>query len=205
MITFVTGDLLDAKVDALVNTVNTVGVMGKGLALQFKKAFPANFKAYEAGCKRGEVETGKMFVFDAGRIVPPRYIINFPTKQHWRSPSTLEYVEYGLAALIEVIRHREIRSIAVPPLGAGLGLDWKTWLEVERDYRAALTGDGEANLDHHRRLVTFLYSSGKCRSTNDEAGRTAARRATDVHRARRIRRAGPSVFTHRAPAPLDGD
>lgn len=125
MIKFVTGNLFDAKVDALVNTVNTAGVMGKGLALQFKKAFPANSKAYEAGCKQGAVQIGKMFVFDAGGIVLPRYIINFPTKKHWRSPSKLEYVEQGLADLIEVIRDRQIRSIAIPPLGAGLGgLDW---------------------------------------------------------------------------------
>lgn len=126
MIKFVTGNLLDAKVDALVNTVNTAGVMGKGLALQFKKAFPANSKAYEAACKQGEVQIGKMFVFDAGGIVLPRYIINFPTKKHWRSPSKLEYVEQGLGDLIEVIRDRQIRSIAIPPLGAGLGgLDWR--------------------------------------------------------------------------------
>jgi O-acetyl-ADP-ribose deacetylase (regulator of RNase III) len=125
MIKFVTGNLFDAKVEALVNTVNTAGVMGKGLALQFKKAFPENSKAYEAACKRGEVQIGKMFVFDAGGIVLPRYIINFPTKKHWRSPSKLEYVEQGLANLIEVIRDRQIRSIAVPPLGAGLGgLEW---------------------------------------------------------------------------------
>jgi O-acetyl-ADP-ribose deacetylase (regulator of RNase III) len=125
MIKFVTGNLLDAKVEALVNTVNTAGVMGKGLALQFKKAFPANSKAYEAACKRGDVQIGKMFVFDAGGIVLPRYIINFPKKKHWRSPSKLDYIEQGLAALIEVIRDQQVRSIAVPPLGAGLGgLDW---------------------------------------------------------------------------------
>ncbi len=125
MIQFVTGNLLDAKVDALVNTVNTVGVMGKGLALQFKAAYPANNKAYEAACKRGEVQIGKMFVFDVGGLVSPRYIINFPTKRHWRSPSQLAYVELGLAALASVIRERKIRSIAVPPLGAGLGgLAW---------------------------------------------------------------------------------
>ncbi|GAC1351216.1 MAG: macro domain-containing protein [Polyangiales bacterium] len=125
MIQFGTGNLFDARVDALVNTVNTVGVMGKGLALQFKKAFPANSKAYEAACTRGEVQIGKMFVFDAGGIVRPRYIINFPTKKHWRAPSKLEYVEQGLADLIVVIRDRQIGSIAIPPLGAGLGgLDW---------------------------------------------------------------------------------
>lgn len=125
MIKFVTGNLLDAKVEALVNTVNTVGVMGKGLALQFKKAFPANCKAYEAAAKAGEVKIGKMFVFEAGGIVLPRYIINFPTKKHWRSPSKLEYIEQGLADLTKIIRDLKIRSIAIPPLGAGLGgLRW---------------------------------------------------------------------------------
>lgn len=140
MIKFVTGNLLDAKVDALVNTVNTAGVMGKGLALQFKKAFPANSKAYEGACKQGEVQIGKMFVFDAGGIVLPRYIINFPTKKHWRSPSKLEYVEQGLTDLIEVIRDRQIRSIAIPPLGAGLGgLDWRKVRSVIERALAVLT------------------------------------------------------------------
>lgn len=125
MMKFVAGNILDAKVDALVNTVNTAGVMGKGLALQFKKAFPANCKAYEAAAKEGAVEIGKMFVFEAGGIVLPRYIINFPTKRHWRSPSKLEYIEAGLRDLLAVIRDRKIRSLAIPPLGAGLGgLAW---------------------------------------------------------------------------------
>lgn len=126
MIKFVTGNLLDAKVEALVNTVNTAGVMGKGLALQFKKAFPANFKAYEALAKAGKIEIGKMFVFEAGGIVLPRYIINFPTKRHWRGASKLEYIEAGLKDLVSVLLDRKIRSIAIPPLGAGLGgLSWR--------------------------------------------------------------------------------
>ena len=126
MIKFVTGNLLDAKVDALVNTVNTVGVMGKGLALQFKKAFPANCKAYEAAAKAGAIEIGKMFVFELGGLVLPSYVINFPTKRHWRNGSRLDYIESGLRDLVNVIRARNIRSIAVPPLGAGLGgLAWR--------------------------------------------------------------------------------
>lgn len=125
MIKEVHGDLLNADVDAIVNTVNTVGVMGKGIALQFKKRFPANFKAYSAACKAGEVKLGEMFVFDAGQLVTPRWVINFPTKQHWKSRSRLTDIDAGLDDLIRVIAELGIRSIALPPLGCGLGgLDW---------------------------------------------------------------------------------
>ncbi len=118
-----TGNLLTADVDALVNTVNTQGVMGKGLALQFKKAFPEAFTSYEQACKDGEIETGRMHI--VRRLASPRYIINFPTKKHWRHPSKLEYVQTGLADLIEQVRVLGIGSIAMPPLGCGHGgLDW---------------------------------------------------------------------------------
>lgn len=118
------GNLLKAEVDALVNTVNTVGVMGKGIALQFKKAFPENYKAYEKACKAHSVEVGRMFVFNTGQL-QPRFIINFPTKKHWRSPSTLEYVDAGLEDLVRHVQRLGIRSIAIPPLGCGHGgLDW---------------------------------------------------------------------------------
>lgn len=125
MTRFQRGDILEARAEALVNTVNCVGVMGRGVALQFKNAFPANFKAYAAACKRGEVQPGRMFVFDTGELTPPRYIINFPTKRHWRGKSRIEDIRSGLEALVEEIRSRGIRSIALPPLGSGLGgLDW---------------------------------------------------------------------------------
>jgi O-acetyl-ADP-ribose deacetylase (regulator of RNase III) len=118
------GNLLEAQVDALVNTVNTEGVMGKGLALQFKKAFPENSKAYEKACRAEEVMIGKMFVFDRGLLMP-RWVINFPTKKHWRPPSRLSYVDDGLTDLIHVVRTHGIRSIAIPPLGCGNGgLNW---------------------------------------------------------------------------------
>lgn len=125
MIEYTTGDILKNDAEALVNTVNCVGVMGRGIALQFKRAFPANFKAYAAACKREEVVPGKMFVFDTGALTPPRYIINFPTKRHWRGKSRMEDIDAGLSALSAEITARGIRSIAVPPLGSGLGgLDW---------------------------------------------------------------------------------
>jgi len=126
MMKFVNGNLFDSSAEALVNTVNCVGVMGRGIALQFKKQFPDNFKAYEAACKRGEVVPGSMFVFDINCFVNPKYIINFPTKRHWRGASRIEDIESGLADLVDVIRKNNITSIAVPPLGAGLGgLDWR--------------------------------------------------------------------------------
>lgn len=125
MLHFVTGDLFAAAVDALVNPVNTVGVMGKGLALRFKQRFPENYAAYRAAAKAGMIEIGRMFVFEMGPESSPRYIVNFPTKAHWRARSRLSYVESGLSDLVEVIRARRIRSIAVPALGAGLGgLAW---------------------------------------------------------------------------------
>ena len=125
MLEFKTGDILAEDADALVNTVNCVGVMGRGIALQFKSAFPDNFKAYADACKRQEVEPGRMFVFETRRLTNPRYIINFPTKRHWRGKSRVEDIDAGLKALQEVVREKGIHSIAIPPLGSGLGgLSW---------------------------------------------------------------------------------
>jgi len=120
------GNLLEADVEALVNTVNCVGIMGKGIALQFKQAFPDNFKAYQSACKKGEVCPGTMFIFPTKKLLNPKYIINFPTKRHWKQPSKLEDIETGLVALIEEVQKLEIRSIAIPPLGCGNGgLRWE--------------------------------------------------------------------------------
>jgi O-acetyl-ADP-ribose deacetylase (regulator of RNase III) len=120
------GNLLEADAEALVNTVNTVGFMGKGIALQFKQAFPGNFNAYARAAKKGEIQPGRMFVYPTGYVTNPRFIINFPTKRHWRGRSRMEDVEAGLKALVEEIRRFGIRSVAVPPLGCGNGgLDWR--------------------------------------------------------------------------------
>jgi O-acetyl-ADP-ribose deacetylase (regulator of RNase III) len=125
MIEMARGNILKADAEALVNTVNCVGYMGKGIALQFKKAFPENFKAYERACRAKEVRPGKMFVFAGNSLVNPKYIINFPTKRHWRGKSRLADIESGLKALIDEVKKLEIASVAVPPLGCGLGgLDW---------------------------------------------------------------------------------
>src|SRR5690348_7931156 len=125
MMRFTKGNLLDAKADALVNTVNTVGVMGKGIALMFKEAFPANFRAYEAACESKSVKVGQMFVTENRAFEGPKWLINFPTKKHWRQPSKLEWITEGLKDLRRVIQEYGIRSVALPPLGAGNGgLDW---------------------------------------------------------------------------------
>ena len=127
MITYKTGDILAEAAEALVNTVNCVGVMGRGVALQFKRAFPDNFKAYANRCKRKQMRPGQVFVFETGTVTPPRYIINFPTKRHWRGKSRIDDIESGLKSLVQEIETRRIRSIAVPPLGSGLGgLHWPT-------------------------------------------------------------------------------
>jgi len=126
MIVHITGNLIVADAEALVSTVNCEGFMGKGIALQFKKAFPENFAAYQRACRAGELQPGKMFVYATESLVNPRYIINFPTKRRWREKSRIEYVESGLKALVEQIRRLGIRSVAVPPLGCGLGgLKWR--------------------------------------------------------------------------------
>jgi O-acetyl-ADP-ribose deacetylase (regulator of RNase III) len=137
MIEYKTGDILGERVEALVNTVNCVGFMGRGISLQFKKVWPENFKAYAAACRRREVQPGRMFVFETRRLTNPRYIINFPTKRHWRGKSRMEDIETGLQALVAEIGHRGIRSIALPPLGAGLGgLDWaQVCVRIERAMR----------------------------------------------------------------------
>lgn len=127
MINYVTGNILDSKAQAIVNTVNTVGVMGKGIALQFKKAYPNNYKTYSIACKKEEVKVGKMFVTtDSNLSSGEKIIINFPTKQHWRKPSEYIYIEEGLNDLVNVIKLNKIKSIAIPPLGAGNGgLKWE--------------------------------------------------------------------------------
>jgi len=126
MITYTTGNLLDAEVDALVNTVNTVGVMGKGIALMFKERFPANMDAYAKACKAKQVHTGKMFITETGELMAPRWIVNFPTKQHWRAKSKMEWIIDGLADLRRFLLENSVQSIALPPLGAGNGgLNWE--------------------------------------------------------------------------------
>lgn len=126
MIEYMHGNLLETDAEALVNTVNTVGIMGKGIALQFRQAYPDNYEFYRKACEQGHVQIGHMLVFEIGSFTNPRYIINFPTKRHWKAKSRLEDIEEGLTELIEVIKTKQITSIAVPPLGCGNGgLRWE--------------------------------------------------------------------------------
>jgi O-acetyl-ADP-ribose deacetylase (regulator of RNase III) len=122
---FAKGNIVNAPTEAIVNTVNTVGVMGKGIALQFKERFPNNYYAYKKACKNGEVRIGKMFVFKENSINGNQVIINFPTKTEWYRKSSYNYIEAGLEDLIHVIRKEKIMSVAIPPLGCGNGgLEW---------------------------------------------------------------------------------
>jgi len=141
MIKYTTGDMLSAETEALVNTVNTVGVMGKGIALQFKDQYPNNFAAYHAACKAKQVEVGKMFVFEEQPMIgDKKIIINFPTKKDWKHKSKIEYVESGLKDLAKVIEERRIKSIAMPPLGCGNGgLDWGGVKVLIEKYLSGLT------------------------------------------------------------------
>jgi O-acetyl-ADP-ribose deacetylase (regulator of RNase III) len=138
MMRFLQGNLLDAPTEALVNTVNTVGVMGKGIALMFKEAFPDNFRSYDEAVKQKEVRIGRMFITENSNLDGPKWLINFPTKKHWRQPSQLEWIVDGLKDLRRVIEEKGIRSIALPPLGRGNGgLDWS---EVRPEIEHALGG-----------------------------------------------------------------
>ena len=126
MIHYKIGNLLESDAEALVNTVNTVGVMGKGIALQFKNMFPNNFREYSKACQNNEVKVGKLLISEEDSLLSgKKIIINFPTKTNWRLPSEFKYIESGLIDLVKEIKERKINSIAIPPLGAGNGgLDW---------------------------------------------------------------------------------
>lgn len=136
MIRYTQGNLVQAPVEALVNTVNEVGVMGKGIALMFRETFPRAAAAYQRGAKRGEVRVGRVFVTPNEELFGPRWIIHFPTKRHWRQPSQLEWVREGLKDLVRIVREKGIRSLALPPLGCGSGgLEWS---QVRREIETAL-------------------------------------------------------------------
>ncbi|MDO9425154.1 MAG: macro domain-containing protein [Methylobacter sp.] len=177
------GDLLKQHdVDAIVNTVNCVGVMGKGIALQFKKKWPTNFKAYADACKTSQVKPGQMFIYHAGVLATPKYVINFPTKDHWRGKSRIEFIQDGLVDLVEQIKSLRISSIAIPPLGCGHGgLDWQ---QVKPLIEQAFTAIPEVE-------VRLFEPSGAPSATNMEVnsprpkmtpGRAALLKVLDTYR-----------------------
>lgn len=125
MIKYIKGDIFVSDAEAIVNPVNINGIMGKGLALSFKIEYPENYKAYVKACKNKQIDIGKLFVFKDSNHFGEKIIINFPTKKDWYKPSKYEYIDKGLDDLINVIKKYNIKSIAIPPLGCGLGgLDW---------------------------------------------------------------------------------
>lgn len=141
MIELSQGNILKSDAEALVNTVNCVGFMGKGIALQFKKAYPQNFDAYHKACNAGEVQPGRMFIVDLHSMLNPKYVVNFPTKRHWRADSRYEDIESGLEALVSEVQRSGIQSIAIPPLGCGLGgLDWNKVRPMIEQAFASLPG-----------------------------------------------------------------
>lgn len=140
MIQFIEGNLLESRAEALVNTVNTVGVMGKGIALQFKNAFPENYRIYSRACKEKTLDVGNLLITEVHTTTSGKQlIINFPTKTDWRKPSEYSYIESGLQVLVVEIKKRKIKSIALPPLGAGNGgLEWSRVKQLIEKYLSGL-------------------------------------------------------------------
>ena len=170
-------------VDAIVNTVNCVGIMGKGIALQFRNKWPENNRAYEAACKAKEVRLGRMFVFDSGGLVKPNYIINFPTKDHWRGKSSLESIREGLKDLVAQVKRLRIRSIAVPPLGCGNGgLEWSEVRPLIEGAFAELP-DVEVRLFEPAGTPDPKSMEVKTRRPRMTAGRAAILKVLDTYRA----------------------
>lgn len=142
MIHFLTGDLLSSDARVLVNTVNTVGIMGKGIALQFKERFPLNYKLYRKACKNLELVPGKLLIVHEPTLDGQRIIVNFPTKTDWKQKSSYAYIESGLKELVRIIEEEHITSIAIPPLGCGNGgLQWEKVRPIMEMYLNGLSTD----------------------------------------------------------------
>lgn len=171
MIVYKKGDILADEAEALVNTVNCVGVMGKGVALQFKKAFPENFKAYSHACQKEQVQPGKMMIFKTDRSSPPLYIVNFPTKRHWKGKSRIEDIESGLKDLSKFISEEKIQSIAIPPLGCGLG--GLKWSEVKPLMERSLGSFNDAEIRIYEPKGAPPAGRGSGKIPNMTAGRAA--------------------------------
>jgi O-acetyl-ADP-ribose deacetylase (regulator of RNase III) len=168
MIHLTHGDILKLDTEALVNTVNCMGVMGRGIALQFRRAFEDNYEAYRKAAKAKEIRPGRMFVFERATLDQPRWIINFPTKRHWKGKSRIEDIQSGLVDLVRVIREKEIRSIAIPPLGCGLG--GLNWTEVRPLIESAIASIPD--------VEAYLFEPGKAPAATEMVNRTRRPRLT---------------------------
>lgn len=159
---YVKGNLLEAQTEAIVNTVNTVGVMGKGIALQFKEKYPQNFKAYKKACENGLVRIGQMFVFKESDLEGSKIIINFPTKKEWYRKSQYRYIEEGLKDLVRTIRENNIKSISIPPLGCGNGgLKWEKVKSLMEQYLANLNDVQIQIYEPNKRIKEILQKENK--------------------------------------------
>jgi O-acetyl-ADP-ribose deacetylase (regulator of RNase III) len=169
MIIEASGDLLQADVDAIVNTVNCVGIMGKGVALQVKRRYPGVFKEYARQCKLGNVRIGQMLPVPTNELSGPAWVINFPTKTHWRASSRLSYISDGLVDLLRVVKELDLHSIAIPPLGAGNG--GLNWTEVAPLIRDAFSGleDVDVHLFAPTRAVHEIKPSASVKMTRARA------------------------------------
>lgn len=174
MIELAQGDILKSDAEAVVNTVNCVGVMGRGIALQFKKAFPDNFKAYKRLCDSKKLHPGQMFVHELSRLQNPRCVINFPTKRHWKGKSKIADIASGLKALVQEIRDRKIESVAIPPLGCGLGgLDWSEVRRMIEDVFAAELPDVHVYIYEPKGAPAPAKMINRTKRPNMTAGRAA--------------------------------
>jgi O-acetyl-ADP-ribose deacetylase (regulator of RNase III) len=184
VIRLIQGDLLKQDdVDAVVNTVNCVGVMGKGIALQFKNKWPANFVEYAAACEAGQVRPGRMLIHDSGGLVKPNYIINFPTKEHWRGTSKIEFIQDGLVDLVAQVRRLRIRSIAIPPLGCGNGgLNWNEVRPLIEGAFASLP-EVEVHLFEPKGAPEARSMQVRTKRPKMTAGRAAIVKVLDTYRA----------------------
>ena len=166
MLEFTRGNLLEANAEALVNTVNTVGVMGKGIALQFCKSFPEILPSYKDACQSGELVVGTVQVIELPLLAGmkgPKYVVNFPTKEHWRGNSKIEFIQLGLQSLRREIETRQIKSIAIPPLGCGLG--GLNWSDVRYEIETALSTVADVQIIVYEPVGAPAAAAMKSRTT----------------------------------------
>lgn len=159
MITYIVGDLFQSPAQVLVNTVNTVGVMGKGIALDFKRIYPEMFQQYQGYCERNMFSVGQLWIYKTSH----KWILNFPTKKHWRNKSQVKYIEAGLQKFIDTYDAKGINSISFPMLGCGNGeLDWETQVRpIMEDYLSDLPIDTYIHL--HEKNNPFAPEHRKIR------------------------------------------